>query len=94
MVREEMVLNLDLAPLLTDAKVDIVSACFAETAGRYLLEIEPARLSDAISMLKSAGIPHTPIGSFTKHDRFVLKHSVDEPIEKLRKAWQGTIDWS
>lgn len=91
-------LDLDLAGLPTDQPLDVSAACFAETPGRYLLEIAPERLDAAIKHLRERGVPFGQIGTFTEHDRLTLRtprdgRVLDAKLDDLRAAWLNPLDW-
>lgn len=67
---------------------------FAETPGRYLLEIAPDREATVIRMLRDRSIPCTRIGTFAPHARLRLAGTnLDESLESLRRAWMTPLDW-
>ncbi|NNM26554.1 MAG: phosphoribosylformylglycinamidine synthase, partial [Phycisphaerales bacterium] len=69
-----------------------VAACFAETSGRYLLEVGRDHLNDLSATL--AGVPHAIVGEFrTEPSMTVSGADVDESIATLTQAWLGTLDW-
>lgn len=80
------------------APLSSVIACFAETPGRYLLEITPDRLDAVIRALNEAGISFGQIGAFADHDRLTLRtpsdgQLLDASLGELRDAWQAPLDW-
>ncbi|HEX7010097.1 MAG TPA: AIR synthase-related protein, partial [Phycisphaeraceae bacterium] len=91
-------LDLDLAALPTDRELDLITACFAETPSRYLLEVEPAALDAVTRALRSANIPFGQIGTFADHDRLTLRTLRDGQVlsarlDELRQAWLEPLDW-
>ncbi len=87
-------LELELAHVPDCAPLDVVAACFAETPGRYLLEIEPARVDAVTSLLRGRDVPVGRVGTFARHQRLVLAaEGLDAPLDDLRSAWLGTLDW-
>ncbi len=124
-------LEVDLASLPCAVEDDVV-ACFAETPGRYLLEVEagkfdavhamweqllpprfkqmwteiktgkPRRGSVDDEIKKLEGEPLPPIigriGRFVEHDRLIARGFdgdtlADEPLDELRAAWRGPLNW-
>jgi phosphoribosylformylglycinamidine synthase subunit PurSL len=84
----ELGLALDLAFLPREAGVDTREACFAETPGRYLLEVRRDDLSRVASGLSS--LPFAVIGEFTAERRLRLAEGgVDESIGSLASVWNG-----
>ena len=72
-------------------------AClFSEEPSRYLLEIEPeaeGALQGAMGK-RSLPVSFSVIGRVTDSDRLRLADGdLDVPIEALREAWLGTLDW-
>ena len=67
-------------------------ACFSEDPARYLLEIDPGDL-DAVTAALS-DLTHVVVGEFTGDRRLTLSDAqLDVPIDELRSAWLGTLDW-
>ena len=73
--------------------IDLATLCFAETPGRYLVEIEPANRQAATVQLEQAGVPYAVIGRFAEHDRLTLNGSVDLPLNQLLETWRSPLDW-
>ena len=86
-------LDLDPGRLGPDAAGPWPAACFAETPGRYLLEVATADLARAVDILQRAGVAHAVIGNFAEHERLTLAGRIDESLETLRQAWRRTLDW-
>ena len=67
-------------------------AAFAETPGRYLLEIAKSdiqRVGD-----KLGNTPWEVLGESSSSGRLTWEAvGVDEPVEKLAHSWLGTLDW-
>lgn len=88
--------NLDGVPSATE--LDDITACFAETPSRYLLEISPENLDVVVRGLRESQILFGQIGVFASHDRLTVRCSkhgrlVDEALEKLVTTWRGPLDW-
>ncbi len=91
-------LELDLDALPTTRQLDDVTACFAETPSRYLLEVTPANLDAVVRSLRQASVPFGQVGIFASHDRVKVRSGkqgrvVDVDLMSLREAWRGTLDW-
>ncbi len=92
-------LDLDLRRFNADAAVATPVACFAEGPSRYLLEVLPSTFDRVTRVLEQAGLPFAEIGTFTDHDRLILRDAdspdeiVSEPIEALEDTWRRPLDW-
>ncbi len=89
-----MGLELNPADIPVTGDVDLTARCFAETSGRYLLEVKPDCLDSVVVALTQADIAFAPIGTFTDHDRFVVRDAaLDESLDELRAIWLAPLDW-
>ncbi|MEX0745516.1 MAG: phosphoribosylformylglycinamidine synthase subunit PurS [Phycisphaeraceae bacterium] len=91
-------LDLDLTHLPADRELDTIAACFAETPGRYLLEVRPDKLDATIKSLRSANAPFAQVGTFAEHNRLKLRTAragqvLDASLDALRDAWRAPLDW-
>jgi phosphoribosylformylglycinamidine synthase len=91
-------LDLDLSDLPVAKSFDAVAACFAETPGRYLLEVEKVELAKIKRTLSDKSVPHAVIGTFAGHDRLTVQnaggnHLLDATLDTLRDAWHRPLDW-
>ena len=92
-------LDLQLAELLAGDRLDAVTACFAETPSRYLLEVTSQHLASVTEKLRCGGVAMAHLGRFGEHDRLTLRPRKDaEPLldvdlTTLRQAWQAPLDW-
>ncbi len=91
-------LDLDLSAIPAPDTLDTITACFAETPSRYLVEVAPARLDRVIRILRDANVAFGQLGHFANHDRLILRTPRDGRIlnaslDELRHAWLGTLDW-
>jgi phosphoribosylformylglycinamidine synthase len=95
-------LELDLDAVPAADKPDVAALCFAETPGRYLLEVASAELPAVERALRQADVPFARIGTFAEHRRLVVRRSGDErspsplldlPLDTLRQAWLKPLDW-
>jgi phosphoribosylformylglycinamidine synthase subunit PurSL len=70
----------------------------AEGNARYLLEIPPDQSREAFEILSSVSTAAV-VADVTQESQFTIpspsfgENAVDLPVEKLRKAWLGTLDW-
>jgi phosphoribosylformylglycinamidine synthase subunit PurSL len=64
---------------------------FAESAGRFLVEVEPGKLDALRSTLGDA--PHALVGEVTDADRIRIGDAVDLPLVDAKAAWQKTFGW-
>ncbi|MEM1212041.1 MAG: AIR synthase-related protein [Planctomycetota bacterium] len=92
-------LNLSAVPTPDPANpLPLLAAAFAESPSRYLLEIAPDHLDATLKHLESQAIPHATIGTFTDTPSLTartdtLGRVLDTPLDALRQAWLGTLDW-
>ncbi len=85
-------LNLDLMSLPVTTEMDADCEYFAETPGRYLLEVKRSDL-DAIDIVLG-DIPFAIIGEFNDTQNLtVATTDVEIDVAELRDAWRGTLDW-
>jgi phosphoribosylformylglycinamidine synthase len=85
-------LTLDLLTLPAAGSLSPFAACFAETPGRYLLEVRRDDLDAIDRALRD--IPYAVVGEVTAEPRFrVERHGVDLAVSDLRDAWQAPLDW-
>ncbi|MBS3821190.1 MAG: phosphoribosylformylglycinamidine synthase, partial [Phycisphaerae bacterium] len=64
---------------------------FGESAGRFLLEVEPDKLRDAVETL--GDVPSAEVGTVTDSGRVKIGGFIDVSIAEAKAAWQGTFDW-
>lgn len=89
-------LDLDLETAKTLYSLDPMTACFAETPSRYLVEITPNHLEQVLMLLREARVCCDRIGTFAQHDRLRLRavgSELDVALHDLRAAWRGPLDW-
>jgi phosphoribosylformylglycinamidine synthase len=91
--------SIDLAgmPCAEDADDDS-TLLFAESASRYLLEIEPRNFDAVGRTLKASAVRFGVIGLVNETDSLKIRSTrsswlLDEPLDALRKSWLGTLDW-
>ncbi len=67
---------------------DLITACFAETPSRYLLEVSPDRLDELHDLLD--GHPCRVVGTFTSDTRLKLGQ-LDVAMDTLADAWSNGL---
>ncbi|MED5330229.1 MAG: AIR synthase-related protein, partial [Planctomycetota bacterium] len=87
--------EIDLSKVPCRGEVDPLVRLYGESPTRFLLEVETDRLSEVEAAL--GDIPHSVIGETTEGDRFTVRDGdtslLDQPIESLRQAFLGTLDF-
>jgi phosphoribosylformylglycinamidine synthase II len=72
-------------------------ALFAESIGRYVVEIPPDSFAAALEHFESAGVALRPLGRVVEKPHLVLSKVneivFDVGVDDLTKAWRGTLDW-
>ncbi|MCE9590320.1 MAG: phosphoribosylformylglycinamidine synthase subunit PurS [Planctomycetes bacterium] len=91
-------LDIELDGLPSERELDDITACFAETPSRYLVEVEPGKLDMVVNALRQAGVPHGQVGRFAGHQRLTVrcaKHGrlLDASLDELRDTWRKPLDW-
>ena len=85
-------LRLDLLQIPTTGEPADFAAHFAETPGRYLLEVSRKNLDRIDAIL--GDVPYAIIGEFDDSDRLTLESAeVDLELDTLKQAWRRTLDW-
>ncbi|MCY2927384.1 MAG: AIR synthase-related protein, partial [Planctomycetota bacterium] len=88
-------LLLDLAAVPADGAVPTAALLFAESAGRFLVEVPLAHYDAFLRIVKDC--PFGELGRVTDTRRVVVldagKAVVDVSIEEARAAWKKTFDW-
>lgn len=87
-------LDLNVIEGLTREKCSLSApaALFGEAPSRFVLEVAPDRLEDALRAL--TGVRHAVIGAVNDTGRLTVDAAgVDSPVTSLRDAWLGTLDW-
>jgi phosphoribosylformylglycinamidine synthase subunit PurSL len=91
--------TVDLTGVPIDPNVnDDASVLFAESASRYLLEIDSAHFDALARLLKQLNIPFGVIGKVTETANLKIRSLkstplMDEPVAGLKKSWQSPLDW-
>jgi phosphoribosylformylglycinamidine synthase len=73
----------------------VASMLFSETPSRFLVEVREIDVHTFDTLL--VGVPNAPIGVVTDTGRVEIRGPggavIDEPIEKLKRAWQEPLRW-
>ncbi len=84
--------DLDLGGLLARDSIDALSACFGESASRYVVEIDGARRSNVEEILD--GAPYRVLGEINESGRLgCTEVSLKIDVDHLVSAWRGPLDW-
>ncbi len=91
-------LDIDLDGLPVERELDDLTACFAESPSRYLLEVRPAEWDALAKTLRQSGIAFGQIGRFAAHDELTVRcrqhgRLAQLKLSDLRQAWLGTLDF-
>ena len=87
-------LELQLSKIPGAQELDPVSRMFAETPGRYLLEVRPSDFDEVAARFQESGVDFGLIGTFTGRGRLVATEAdLDESLDELRAIWQAQLDW-
>jgi phosphoribosylformylglycinamidine synthase len=75
----------------TGEDVFLAAKLFGESAGRFLIEVEPGK-KDAF--LKTMGEAASGLlGQVTDTGRVKIGSAIDVNIDEAKQVWQGTFDW-
>jgi len=87
--------ELDIAAMAADDGANEAVRLFAESAGRFLVEVQPDKYDEFARIVKDC--PFGEIGRVTDTGRIVIssdgRHVIDLPLDEAKAAWQGTFDW-
>ena len=87
--------ELDLARAPAEGDVSDQARLFAESAGRFLVEVAADNCRAFAEIV--AGCPVGQLGSVTDGGRIVIASGgatlIDVTIEQAKAAWQGTFAW-
>jgi phosphoribosylformylglycinamidine synthase len=88
--------EIDLAAMpTTDNSVGDQARLFAESSGRFLVEVAPDKYDAFLRIVKDS--PVGEVGKVTDTGRVVIKgqagHVIDLPAAEAKAAWQKTFDW-
>jgi phosphoribosylformylglycinamidine synthase len=82
--------DLDLEGLVTEGSLPDAARLFAESAGRFLVEVTPENYDAFLRTL--ADCPVGEVGRVTETRRIIIGSLIDLPIEEAKAAWQGTFN--
>jgi phosphoribosylformylglycinamidine synthase len=87
--------SLDLPAVPADGQISDVAKLFAESAGRFLVEVTPENHDAFMRIVKDC--PVGELGQVTDSGRIVIAADrqvlVDIPITQAKAAWQKTFNW-
>jgi phosphoribosylformylglycinamidine synthase len=83
--------EVSLENIPTDGEVPPAAKLFGESAGRFLVEVEPDKADAFVAALGETALAE--IGKITDAGRVVVGETIDLPIDEAKQAWQGTFDW-
>ena len=75
----------------TAEEVSLAAKLFGESAGRFLVEIEPDRKDAFLETICEAA--SGKVGQVTDSGRVKIGSVIDLGIDEAKQAWQGTFDW-
>lgn len=87
----EIGLSLD-ASVVQGGIASLGVACFAETPSRYLLEVDPASLSELATVLGE--MAHCVIGTFVPEPTLTMGDTLTVSLDDLRSSWQSGLNLS
>ncbi|MBT7352293.1 MAG: phosphoribosylformylglycinamidine synthase subunit PurL, partial [Phycisphaerae bacterium] len=85
----EIGLSLDVSAVQGDL-ASLGVACFAETPSRYLLEVDPANLTELATVLGET--PHCVIGEFVPEQILTMGDTLAVLLDDLRASWQSGLN--
>jgi phosphoribosylformylglycinamidine synthase len=74
----------------TDARVPAAAACFAESANRVIVSVDPRPLPHLLRRAAEAGVPAFDLG-VAGGDRLVIEGAVDVALADAERAWRDAI---
>jgi phosphoribosylformylglycinamidine synthase len=89
--------DLDIAavPTAGGTGASPVAKLFAESAGRFLVEVAPGHYDAFLRIVEDC--PFAELGRVTDSGRIVIRSEgkplIDLPLADAKAAWQGTFDW-
>ena len=91
-------LDVELDAVPTERQLDEVTASFAETPSRYLIEVEPQHLNAVALLLRHHRAPFAQVGRFNATDRLTVRSArhgrlLDLPLDLLVETWRKPLDW-
>ena len=90
-----MGVELDLAAVPIESDMSEAAKLFAESAGRFLVEVTPTNYDAFLRIVKDC--PLGELGRVTDTGRIVARNEsqtlIDLAIEDAKAAWQRTFAW-
>jgi phosphoribosylformylglycinamidine synthase len=87
--------ELDLAAVPAEGDLTDAARLFAESAGRFLVEVAPDNYDAFLRIVKDC--PFGEIGRVTDSGRIVIARGaqalIDVSVQDAKAAWKGTFDW-
>jgi phosphoribosylformylglycinamidine synthase II len=85
-------ISLSNVPTVGDFPKEALAAkLFGESAGRFLVEVEPDKASEFEKLFTN--LPHAQIGKVTDTGRIIIDQCINVSIEEAKNAWQNTFNW-
>ena len=84
-------IDISLPDIVCEGQVHDIARLFAESAGRFLVEIDPENQEAFETLLSDQA--SSRIGTVTDTGRLVIDQYIDIPVAELKQAWQGTFNW-
>ncbi len=92
----ELGVEIDLVAVPAQRSVSEAARLFAESAGRFLVEVAPEKYDAFLRIVKDC--PFGELGRVTDSGRIVVKNAgganvIDLPADQAKAAWQKTFAW-
>ena len=84
-------IDLSLKDIVCEGQVHDIARLFAESAGRFLVEIDPSNKETFEALFSNQAC--SCIGTVTDTGSLVIDQYIDIPVAELKQAWQGTFNW-
>ncbi len=88
-IQGETGFRVDLGNVAGD-DIDVVAACFSESASRVVVAVEPARLAEVTRRAGEGGVPVMEIGG-SGGDRLIAEGAFDLSLADATHAWRDAI---
>ena len=85
--------RLGLKVLPPSGEIDAGAYWFAETPGRYLLEVDHAQIERIQEQLAQTQVMSTVVGEFSTDRKVSLSGHVDVSLEQIYETWRRPLDW-
>ena len=87
--------ELDVSAMATDGEISEAAKLFAESAGRFIVEVAPDKYDAFLRIVKDC--PFAELGKVTDDGRIVIAGKsgtlIDLSATDAKAAWQKTFDW-